>query len=726
MSLEDTSSVSGSGEEDMNGAGRDTMNSRHTALDDAVVDDVDVDAHGGDGGDAFGRGPRLDRRGDSPSRRTPSDKLFGIDSEDIMPHGHPKKKLPAGARPVFPFEHDDDPSAGFQRSKLPDHYQDRPEHYTTTDDEDRDRGDEGDDGGVLDAEARRVERRRRERRRSSSREASALDQRGLEAQLSQPSPRGRRAGKKGRRGRNRMRSRSGGGSALDDDDDDDDDGAVVAGAGDVRLSGEETTSSASSSSSSSDEDEEEDAVARKRSFFFRGRKKTKKQKEKEKEKERKRKEKEERRSASRMSKATTKASKRSGADDDDDDDDDDDADEHARGNRVRAAAGYERYALPEDSPAPRRKSRFRSLSPRFGRRKVSPHSRAGDDDGDHHHRRPRNERNEDRDRRREQRGPEHLWEDERMLPRGGGGGRARARAPGGGGRRLRGVYDDGRDDGYDPVMDAARYPPPPLDRRGGGGRAGPVPGRRERLPPRDRDPYRRPASLSPSRFHHRAMMPYDDDDDLLPPPPSARHHPMPRDDALMMRRVAAEEDELMRRRRAAAGGGGGGERMRHRDVHRPRHAAPPPGEPLPPPTRRPAATRAGHGGVRFGGPGGPGGGAYLHDDRRPMPGPPRDAWAGRSAEGLRAGEYRVLYAYRPTDPNQLELAVGDVVRVKGDPQENWQYGFNTRNQRSGWFPRTYLDFTNDQEAADRLRRNREMPMSPGHQSQLPHVPAPDY
>eukprot|EP00043_Microstomoeca_roanoka_P011690 m.110270 g.110270 ORF g.110270 m.110270 type:complete len:97 (-) comp15266_c0_seq1:141-431(-) len=45
--------------------------------------------------------------------------------------------------------------------------------------------------------------------------------------------------------------------------------------------------------------------------------------------------------------------------------------------------------------------------------------------------------------------------------------------------------------------------------------------------------------------------------------------------------------------------------------------------------------------------------------------------------------------------------------------------------RSGWFPRTYLDFSNDQDAVDRLRRNRELPTAPSHQ-QMPNLPRPDY
>eukprot|EP01147_Barroeca_monosierra_P006178 gene6178-7408_t len=111
--------------------------------------------------------------------------------------------------------------------------------------------------------------------------------------------------------------------------------------------------------------------------------------------------------------------------------------------------------------------------------------------------------------------------------------------------------------------------------------------------------------------------------------------------------------------------------------------------------------------------------------------------SGRPTQ-LHPGEYRVLYAFRPTEPNQLELAVGDVIRVQGDPHDNWQFGFNTRNQRlvmfllllfgileRGWFPRTYLDFSNDQEAVDRLRRNRERP-GPSTGGNMPFVPPPDY
>lgn len=64
---------------------------------------------------------------------------------------------------------------------------------------------------------------------------------------------------------------------------------------------------------------------------------------------------------------------------------------------------------------------------------------------------------------------------------------------------------------------------------------------------------------------------------------------------------------------------------------------------------------------------------------------PEDPFAG-----LAPGETRARYAFNTSDPAQLAFEVNDVIKLEGDPEENWQFGTNTRSGSTGWFPAHYV------------------------------------
>ncbi|XP_052748183.1 uncharacterized protein LOC113513781 isoform X2 [Galleria mellonella] len=62
-------------------------------------------------------------------------------------------------------------------------------------------------------------------------------------------------------------------------------------------------------------------------------------------------------------------------------------------------------------------------------------------------------------------------------------------------------------------------------------------------------------------------------------------------------------------------------------------------------------------------------------------------------EALYAGwdcpQVAALYAYTPAQPDELQLAEGDVVNVTRKTSEGWYYGERTRDGEAGWFPGAY-------------------------------------
>eukprot|EP00043_Microstomoeca_roanoka_P011691 m.110286 g.110286 ORF g.110286 m.110286 type:complete len:900 (-) comp15266_c0_seq2:141-2840(-) len=613
------------------------------------------------------RGRESSRRDEMPSRtstrrhdddahddRHPDDMIMHehdqhgfLDSTNIIPHGHPKKKLPVGATPLFPFADDPHPEQGFARTHLPDDYERRRPRLDDLDDGyDDDRLTAGDERG-----------------------SQVLDQRELEAQLPIPEPldrKSRRVGKKHNKKKAKGKKGKGRDNQLSDDDDDDGDENedLESDIGGLRREPGDDRDMMRRGTNAGRPTEAEAGRERKWGFFSR------------------------------------KAKPRDGYR----------APEQANdGYRLHA---QQNEGSPEQQ---RRPSRFRSLSPRLsrlsplGRRKqVAPQVHDDIDDIDDDTLRPRQVRN-DRYHHKE---PQHRQTDDRWD---------NGSQPG---RRREPRYDDRYDhrepprSGYD-----ARELPTRGPFRGG------------------RDP-----DVRESRWRH-----VDGDDDDTVDVRRRRHDSdRRRHSSLSPSRFGAYDG---RDREFGAGERPGyGRRQyddypRHRDAPAPRHEAVHRDEyaaDRSPNIRRmdmprnvddnDFAVRSGflpRKSTRYS----EQNSYHSYDERPPPPRsqphfasdpsyPPREAW-NNAHNMLRPGEYRVLYAYRPTEATQLELAVGDVVRVKGDPQDNWQYGYNTRNQKSGWFPRTYLDFSNDQDAVDRLRRNRELPTAPSHQ-QMPNLPRPDY
>ncbi|XP_039746968.1 uncharacterized protein LOC120624469 isoform X2 [Pararge aegeria] len=67
--------------------------------------------------------------------------------------------------------------------------------------------------------------------------------------------------------------------------------------------------------------------------------------------------------------------------------------------------------------------------------------------------------------------------------------------------------------------------------------------------------------------------------------------------------------------------------------------------------------------------------------------------AADAGETLYAGwdcpQVAALYAYAPTQPDELALAEGDIVNVTRKTSEGWYYGERTRDGEAGWFPGAY-------------------------------------
>ncbi|XP_059061715.1 uncharacterized protein LOC131854611 isoform X2 [Achroia grisella] len=67
--------------------------------------------------------------------------------------------------------------------------------------------------------------------------------------------------------------------------------------------------------------------------------------------------------------------------------------------------------------------------------------------------------------------------------------------------------------------------------------------------------------------------------------------------------------------------------------------------------------------------------------------------AAAPGEALYAGwdcpQVAALYAYAPAQPDELQLAEGDVVNVTRKTGEGWYYGERTRDGEAGWFPGSY-------------------------------------
>ncbi|XP_041362198.1 brain-specific angiogenesis inhibitor 1-associated protein 2-like protein 2 isoform X2 [Gigantopelta aegis] len=58
---------------------------------------------------------------------------------------------------------------------------------------------------------------------------------------------------------------------------------------------------------------------------------------------------------------------------------------------------------------------------------------------------------------------------------------------------------------------------------------------------------------------------------------------------------------------------------------------------------------------------------------------------------------RAIYSHMGSSDNQLTFADGDMITLIGEKADGWQYGYNARNGKYGWFP---LSFTEDSEASD--------------------------
>lgn len=66
---------------------------------------------------------------------------------------------------------------------------------------------------------------------------------------------------------------------------------------------------------------------------------------------------------------------------------------------------------------------------------------------------------------------------------------------------------------------------------------------------------------------------------------------------------------------------------------------------------------------------------------------------GAEGEAVYAGwdcpQVCALYAYAPSQPDELPLAEGDIVNVARKTSEGWYYGERTRDGEAGWFPGAY-------------------------------------
>lgn len=54
--------------------------------------------------------------------------------------------------------------------------------------------------------------------------------------------------------------------------------------------------------------------------------------------------------------------------------------------------------------------------------------------------------------------------------------------------------------------------------------------------------------------------------------------------------------------------------------------------------------------------------------------------------------YKALHSFTGTEPGQLSLSVGDIVEIDGEPEDDWLYGRNNTNGKSGWFPASYVAY----------------------------------
>ncbi|KAL0893568.1 hypothetical protein ABMA27_013757 [Loxostege sticticalis] len=66
---------------------------------------------------------------------------------------------------------------------------------------------------------------------------------------------------------------------------------------------------------------------------------------------------------------------------------------------------------------------------------------------------------------------------------------------------------------------------------------------------------------------------------------------------------------------------------------------------------------------------------------------------GAEGEAVYAGwdcpQVAALYAYRPAQPDELQLTEGDIINVTRKTSEGWYYGERTRDGEAGWFPGAY-------------------------------------
>lgn len=70
----------------------------------------------------------------------------------------------------------------------------------------------------------------------------------------------------------------------------------------------------------------------------------------------------------------------------------------------------------------------------------------------------------------------------------------------------------------------------------------------------------------------------------------------------------------------------------------------------------------------------------------PKSGPP-----SKFGISVRWDEFRCILAYEPQMPDELELAVSDIVFKLFEYDDGWAKGYNTRTQREGVYPVSFTE-----------------------------------